>query len=65
MKIKVIDGFGSHVGDAEVTWVPASTEGIVGYENMDELNAVIFAPAITVLLPTLNERIPWRLDITP
>ena len=56
MKIKVIDAFGTHVGDAEVTWREPSPETEV---------ALIFDPEITVILPTKNVRIPWRLEITP
>jgi hypothetical protein len=65
MNIKLIDSFGMHVGDAEVTWVSPNFGPDSGYESAGDLLRAIFAPSITVLLPTVNERMPWRMDITP
>jgi len=65
MKIKVIDAFGTHVGDAEVTWRDdiGYVEG--GPQSMQEEIKLIFPPETTVILPTVNVQVPWRLEVTP
>lgn len=62
MKIKVIDAFGTHVGDAEVVWLAQSFAVLTSMDNEAE---TIFDPEITVILPTKNVQVPWRLEITP
>ena len=68
MKIKVIDAFGTHLGDAEVKWIiPAGTrrhQQDYQHQIFSE-TGMIFEPEITTLLPTKNEHMPWRLEITP
>jgi len=64
VKIKVIDAFGTHVGDAEVTWAPVDMSQS-GYESMEDSVLAIFDREIILTLPTKNERLPWRLEITP
>jgi hypothetical protein len=69
MNMKIIDAFGTHIGDAEVKWItpegntPRQAREYRG-QILRELS-VIFEPELTVLLPTKNERTPWRLEITP
>jgi hypothetical protein len=62
VKIKVIDAFGTHVGDAEVVWLAHSFAVLT---SMDDEAETIFEPEITVILPTKDQRAPWRLEITP
>ena len=66
MKIKVIDAFGTHVGDAEVKWIPM---GDTPKQQRTYLTrfaleiATIFDKQLTVTLPTRNPQVPWRLEI--
>jgi hypothetical protein len=64
VKIKIIDAFGTHVGDAEVTWLPVDMS-VSGFESMDDSVRAIFDPEITVLLPPKNVHMAWRLEVTP
>lgn len=69
MNIKVIDAFGTHVGDAEVKWrIPEGQtkrqERDFRYHLLGETYA-IFEGETTVLLPTKNPQVPWRLEVTP
>ena len=69
MKIKVIDAFGTHIGDAEVKWIipdDATRRQQRDYQTqLFSETGKIFEPEITVLLPTKDERAPWRMEVTP
>jgi hypothetical protein len=58
MKIKVIDAFGTHVGDAEVKW-------IANIDQLEQEIADILMPITVAVLPTREARAAWRLEVTP
>jgi hypothetical protein len=60
MNIEVIDAFGSKVGDASVEFVPVANPG-----DLEDNISQIFPAETTVLLPTHDERCPWRLVVRP
>jgi hypothetical protein len=65
MKIKVIDAFGAHVGDAEVTWKDFDYQRLDDFTTLqDEVNAIFPDPVFTVEMPTRNQHMSWRLEVT-
>jgi len=65
MKIKVVDSFGIHVGDAEVTWQEAAYAPGTGFQDVqDEVNQIFPEAEFTVMVPTRNAALPWRFEVS-
>jgi hypothetical protein len=65
MKIRVIDAFGAHVGDAEVTWKKVSYPRLDNYTSIqDEVDATFPDPVFSVIVPTRNQHMAWHFEVT-
>lgn len=64
MKILVKDAFGADRGTAVVEWLPCEpVQTADGPLTQDDEVKLIFAPQLSVVLPTMDPRCPWQLEV--